>query len=233
MQIAKKEADSFFEEATPNVPLPALRPPDAHRDVPSPSELSDVDEADLAARAKSDPEAFGRLFEAYYPRVLNFAYRCTQNIAVAEDLTSNTFLQALRAIGRYDRRASFLAWLFRIALNEVRMHWRTMARRRRREADWPHELNLDRVYFEVSELETEEDVREKLAAFERLRRGVNMLPDRYRGAVILRYYEELPYETIADVLGRRVGTVKSLVHRGIKRLEEILEHAATLHGPRH
>jgi RNA polymerase sigma-70 factor, ECF subfamily len=129
------------------VSLPALENPIDRAGEESPGRLSEREEASLVARAKQDPEAFGLLFEAYYSRVLNFVYRCTQDTALAEDLASNTFLQALRALPRYDHRASFLAWLFRIALNEVRMHWRKTARNRRRVREMLSEETLERVYF--------------------------------------------------------------------------------------
>jgi len=59
--------------------------------------------------------------------------------------------------------------------------------------------------------------------YARLHRAVAQLPRRYRDAVALRYFEELPYTEIAAVLGKRLGTAKSLVHRGLKKLRGALE----------
>ena len=83
----------------------------------------------LVAAARRDTEAAGRLFDKYYSEVLGYIYHCTLDGTVAEDLTSNVFLAAFRHLGRYRwRQIPFRAWLFRIATNEVRMHWRRQRR---------------------------------------------------------------------------------------------------------
>jgi len=58
-------------------------------------------EAELVARARTSPEAFGRLYEAHYSRILNYIYRRTLSAETAEELTSNTFFKALRSLGTY------------------------------------------------------------------------------------------------------------------------------------
>ncbi len=78
-------------------------------------------EAAQVEAAKRDPAAFAPLFQAYYDKVLTYAYRCTMNITVAEELTSNTFFKAVRAMPKYRRGIPFSAWLYRIATNEIRM----------------------------------------------------------------------------------------------------------------
>lgn len=80
------------------------------------------DEAELVERARTQPEAFGLLYDRYYSVVLNYIYRRTLDVALAEELTSNSFFNALRALGRYDNRGKFLAWLYRIAGNEIRLN---------------------------------------------------------------------------------------------------------------
>ena len=91
------------------------------------------DETELVERAKTEPQAFGQLYELYYSRILNYIYRRTLDVALAEELTSNTFFNALRALPGYDNRGKFGAWLYRIAGNEIRLNWR--AKRNRRESD--------------------------------------------------------------------------------------------------
>ena len=90
------------------------------------------DEGDLVERAKTQPEAFGHLYDRYYSVVLNYLYRRTLDVAFAEELTSNTFFKALRALGGYESRGKFLAWLYRIAGNEIRLNRGTAERACRR-----------------------------------------------------------------------------------------------------
>jgi RNA polymerase sigma-70 factor, ECF subfamily len=190
-------------------------------------------EAAIIEAAKSDPARFGPLFRAYYEKVLTYAYRCTLNRAVAEELTSNTFFNALRALPRYRRGVPFSAWIYRIATNEIRMHWRSHRRRRTTTGGPSRPEELESTYFDCSPLESEEERREKMRAYARLHELLGELPERYRSVIILRFFEGLQYEAIAQVLGKRMGTVKSLLHRALARLRIILEGDATFFPPRH
>lgn len=186
-----------------------------------------ADEAELVQRAKADPEAFGLLYEAHYATILNYLYRRTLDVNVAEELTSNTFFKALRALPRYHCRMPFRSWLYRIATNEVRMRWRGWWWRRRVEMpDW--EEQLDRVHFNASAAESPEQLREKMQTYARLHECLSALPDKYQTVLALRYFEELSIDEVAQVTGKRVGTVKSLIHRGVERLRKLMgEEGAT------
>ncbi|MHC4431867.1 MAG: RNA polymerase sigma factor [Planctomycetota bacterium] len=97
-------------------------------DLQATSDIVDEDQI-LVSAARRDPEAVGRLFDKYYGKVLGYIYHCTLDHAITEDLTSNVFLAAFEHLGRFRwRQVPFRAWLFRIATNEVRMHWRRQKR---------------------------------------------------------------------------------------------------------
>ena len=176
-----------------------------------------VVEADLVEKAQNCSQAFGPLYELYYGKILGYIYRRTLDAEVAEELTSNTFFNALRALPQYDHRGRFSAWLYRIATNEINAHRRTTSHRRESNHRWQAEL--DRVWFVSPNHGAKEDVKEKMRAFAHLHAGVDRLPEKYRVAISLRYFEAMPYAEIAEVLGKRLGTVKSLIHRGLKQLK--------------
>jgi RNA polymerase sigma-70 factor (ECF subfamily) len=181
------------------------------------------EETELVQRAKNDPAAFGELYEAYYQPILNYLYRRTLSIAAAEELTSNTFFKALRGLPKFHPRASsrFRAWLYRIATNEAGMYWRS--RKGRREMFLPSDENdLPRITFVWPETEPPERVREKQKQYALVHQALGHLPKRYQSALTLRYFEGLAHEEIAEILGKRVGTVKSLVHRGLTKLSKIM-----------
>jgi DNA-directed RNA polymerase specialized sigma24 family protein len=97
-------------------------------DLESAAQIIDEDQALVAATGR-DAEAAGRLYDKYYGAVLGYIYHCTFDKNVAEDLTANVFLATFRHLGRYRwRQIPFRAWLYRIATNEVRMHWRRQRR---------------------------------------------------------------------------------------------------------
>ena len=133
------------------------------------------DEAELVERAKTQPEAFGHLYDRYYSVVLNYVFRRTLDVALAEELTSNTFFNALRALGGYENRGKFLAWLYRIAGNEIRLNW--CARRKQHEGEARWRAELGRVRFATDRViatETEE-VEEQARQFARLHEAISSL----------------------------------------------------------
>jgi RNA polymerase sigma-70 factor, ECF subfamily len=201
-----------------NLGIGSCRAANAAEDRDAPPDL------DLVSRARDgDADAFGTLFERHYPRILDYLYRQTLRVATAEDLTSNTFYAALRGLGRFRGEAPFRLWLYRIATNELRM-WRRARRRH------PEPQGLDAVEEELGRLrsvrggngEGPAEEGEKARQFARVRRAMLQLGERYQEVLILRYFEGLDNDHVAQVLGKRVGTVKSLVHRGLVQLRTIL-----------
>jgi RNA polymerase sigma-70 factor (ECF subfamily) len=182
------------------------------------------DEEDrIVEHAKLRPEAFGRIYDRYYSVILNYIYHRTFDIALAEELTSNTFFNALRSLGRYRSCGKFAAWLYSIAGNEIRLNWRRRRNQSNCQDRWRNELQ--RMQFasdRVSPLEKAEE-------FARIHEALSRLPDRYQTVLALRFFESLSCEEIADVLETKTGTAKSLIHRGIERLKKQYERGnATL-----
>src|SRR6476620_11959770 len=81
----------------------------------------------ILERSKKNPGAFGELYEKYFDRIFNFIYRQTDDEALTADLCSQTFLNALKNLERYQfRGVPFSAWLYKIASNEVNKHYRKL-----------------------------------------------------------------------------------------------------------
>ena len=169
----------------------------------------------LVERARTDVQAFGELYERYYGRILNYIYRRTLSVSVAEELTSNTFFKALRGMGAYHNDGMFLAWLYGIANNEIRARWR--GERARKDDLW--QADLARIYSDRKEggvTETEE----KQRRFVQVRQLLMRLPQRYQTVLMMRYFEKLTLAEIGRATQTRLGTVKSLVARGLRKLRE-------------
>jgi len=169
----------------------------------------------LVAAARRDTEAAGRLYDKYYSDVLSYIHHCTFDKAVTEDLTSNVFLAAFQHLDQYRwRQIPFRAWLFRIATNEVRMHWRRQKR------------------VKMVSLQPDGDIHaggpsdsDKLEAAEEYRlvhKALLKLHLKYRTVIILRYFEDKTIAEICEITSRKEGTVKSQLHRGLARLQDIL-----------
>lgn len=170
----------------------------------------------LAARAASDPvdrEAFGALYDATYDRIYAYIRVRVRDDHLAEDLTEGVFLDALAAISRYrPRGGGILAWLFRIARNDVLDH----ARRRR-----------DVVPIDVASRRKSVDhgPEERAVAAEereRVTTAVASLPGRQRDVIILRFTSGLTVLETAEALGLSETATKSLQFRAMKTLQEML-----------
>ncbi len=182
-------------------------------DIASPDRLDGtVDEGELVAAAKRDPKEFGALYELYADRVYRYAYRRVGTHHDAEDVTAQTFQQALAALPKYEWRGlPFGAWLFRIAANVINRRGRTGSR----------EIAVEDVsVFRPLELSDDDPVdfvaREELAT--ELNELVSTLPPDQQRVLILKFSHGLKNREIGDLMGRSEGAVKQLVHRALVNL---------------
>ncbi len=149
----------------------------------------------------SDLEA---LFRTYWPRAFRAAYLVTHDAAAAEDIAQESFLAAIRALDRFDRRRPFGPWLHRIVVNRA-IDW-TRARNLRGEVELADTLPAS--YEPGSGGET-------FAALARL-------GPEHRAVIVMRYLLELTPGEIADALDLPRGTVNSRLRRGLDALGDEL-----------
>ncbi len=151
----------------------------------------------------SDLEA---LFRTHWPRAYRAAYLVTHDAAAAEDIAQESFLAALRALDRFDRRRPFGPWLHRIVVNRA-IDW-TRARRLRGEVELTDTLHAP----SRSSASPGDDVLAALA----------QLPPEHRAVVVMRYLLEFTPGEIADALELPRGTVNSRLRRGLDALGDDL-----------
>lgn len=161
------------------------------------------------------------LVAEYQDRLLNFVARMLGNREDAEEVVQDTFAKADRALRRATAERPIdptAAWLYTIALNTTRNRLR-----RRRLATVEVEQALDlalpaesRRHLDPAEVADRNETRRWLEA------AIARLPDHQRAPIVLRFIEDLSYEEIATVLKCPVGTAKSHVHRGTRRLRREL-----------
>jgi RNA polymerase sigma-70 factor (ECF subfamily) len=170
---------------------------------------SDPDLADVRA-AQRDRAAFGALYRRYVDRVYGYSFYLLGDHHDAEDVTERTFVAALAAIdGFRDEGATFRAWLFRIAHNQLANALRS---RQRHEAASLEFVAEPRTLADPAGLlSLAEDARG-------LRRALDELPDDRRQVVVLRFVDGLSAREIGAVLGRSEGAVRVLQHRALRQL---------------
>lgn len=178
--------------------------------------MNNIEERELIANAKDNPEAFGELYRKYVSRIYNYHYRHTSNHADAEDLTSRTFYRALRSIGQYrDTGGSFQAWLFRIAHNLVVNWYRDTSRRPEVKLDDPEIIGDEKS-------DPHRDI-EKQEAHDALREIVETLPEERKTLIVLKFVEQMTNAEIGKVLGRTEGAIKALYFRTLDSLRTMLQ----------
>lgn len=179
------------------------------------SQPDQVSDAELVARARHDPDAFGQLYERYVDKIYNYMYYRTGSHYDAEDLTAKVFYQALMHVKRYvERGLPFSAWLYRIAHNLVANWYRSKNRQ---------VINLDEMT--ASALQHPGEIPEK--SFEHqdeqrlLLRLIRRLPEDRQQLVILKFVNQLSNQEIGQIMGRSEGAIKSLYHRTLLTLREL------------
>ncbi len=171
-------------------------------------------ELELIKASKTNPKYFAPLYEKYFQRVFFFIQKRVGNADVAGDICSQVFLKALVHRENYEYRGfPFSAWLFRIALNEVNMHFR--ANSKTIETDLPYDLAND-VLTELDNNPIDEE-RELLVL------GLNKLKFEYVELIELRFFEKRRFKEIGEILGLNEDTAKMRVYRALKKLKEIIE----------
>lgn len=181
--------------------------------------------AEIIARARAgDAQAWGELYREYAPLVFRLCRRTLPTREDAEDATMDIFLKLRDKLGQFDPDRPFRSWLYRVTANHC---WDLLRRRRVRqdleteEADslplaHPQPEQIERLIADRTGLE--------------VRRALERLPSRARMALVLRYYAEMSYDEIADVLGVRRPFVGVILLRARHQLREALGGAALAAG---
>lgn len=182
-------------------------------------ELKDRPDEVLARRwQEGDEHAFEMIFRRYRFPLFAFFYRLMGNHAHAEDLCQDTFLHLQRVIASYDPTRRFSVWLYTVATNLGRDHLRQLRRRTQADgimAEPEHqepECFAPTVLNRLVKWELEREVRD----------AVMRLQEDHRLVLVLRHYQGLRYQEIAEALGCPIGTVKSRIHYAVNAVKEKL-----------
>lgn len=169
----------------------------------------------MVAVQHDNSAAFEQLLDKYHRPIVNFIYKFVNNVTEAEDLAQEVFLRIYRARYRYQPKARFAAWAYRIATNLSLKE----AERKRRRGFWSrnHKGREDTSGNEEVFSDPLPDAEGRLISTELghvIRSAIRSLPRNERVAVVLRRYEELSYKEIAEIMSCTEAAVKTYIHRG-------------------
>jgi len=164
-----------------------------------------------------DEEAFGHLVRQWEGRVYNLAWRFLGNREDAQDIVQETFLSVFRSVRGLRDPRSFPTWLYRIALNHCRAHWRGQ----------PSDVSLDETLEGedgdcMEPAVTAPEGRDSLETADLIRKALSGISDQHRTAIILKEYMGLNLEEVARVMDCPLSTAKSRLYHGLRGVQRNL-----------
>ena len=173
--------------------------------------MPDLDEQSLITAAQQDLQLFDQFYLRYVGRIFAFAFRQTGNRELAQDITASTFEKALAHLDGYRTQGSSpAAWLYKIALNEVRKnYWKQLLLRPL------HERDASPMDVEGTVQASEQN--------QLLWAALSKLSNSDRQLLMLRFFDQLSSAEVADVLGCSLPNVYLRLHRALGRLRKQID----------
>ena len=170
-------------------------------------------EAEIVAKVlKGDRKAYALLVEEYKSPLYNLAYRMTGNFEDADDLTQEAFIRAYQYLWRYDPRKKFFTWLYTIALNLIKNHYK-----KNRKHNISKELSAYLLADNSPSPET------KMIEAQEISSCLLRLEYEIRALLIMKYQQELSFEEIAEITGKSLSAVKMSIYRGLDHLKKLMK----------
>jgi RNA polymerase sigma-70 factor (ECF subfamily) len=154
---------------------------------------------------------FEELVEIHSAEIFAYVWRMLRETSDAEDCLQETFLRAFRSYGHVRAGTNYRAWLYKIATNTARSHWKQRKRGETYTIDLDPELQADGMSVA--------DRVERKALLAAVVRAVEALPDQQRAALIMRKYQELSYAEIAAALECTEAAARANVYQAVKKLQ--------------
>ena len=183
----------------------------------------------IAAAQKGDQSAFEALVRLYEKRVYALTSRMCRNPADAEEAAQEAFLAAWQGLAFFRGESSFSTWLYRLASNACVDVLRREGRHR--SAAGPS-LNDEETVIDVADdAPSPHALAERAELRQQIEEALSALPEDYRQVLILREMHQRSYDEIAEIRALDLGTVKSRINRGRKRLRKILLESGNFSAP--
>ena len=179
---------------------------------------------------KGEARAFDVLVSRYQVRVTQLVYRYVRDSDTALDLAQEIFFKIFRNLVNFKGDSKFSSWLFRIATNDCIDHLRRLKVRKEQSLD-----AFQASGFDVADTARDRDVAATVeAADERrnVRQALEQLPDSQRTVVIMKVYQEMTFDEIAEILEQPVSTIKSRLYKALNSMGGMMRQKKFIEGGR-
>jgi RNA polymerase sigma factor (sigma-70 family) len=179
-------------------------------------EISDEEILKAFSKEATREAAFGWLLKKYQQRLYWQVRRMVTEHADADDVMQNVLIKVWRHLEKFRNDSSLHTWLYRISTNECLTFIENKKKKTSVSLDTDEEEDGPQIqlaadpYFNGDDLET------------KLQKAILLLPEKQRIVFNLRYYEEMPYEKMSEILGTSVGALKASYHHAAKKIESFL-----------
>ena len=178
------------------------------------NEISDKQILDLLKNEATYEQGFRLLMQTYQERLYWHIRKMVYEHEDANDVIQNTFVKVFKSIKRFEGKSKLYTWLYRIATNESITYLNKKKRKSTTSID-DEEHNLAGrlkadTYFDGDEIQL------------KLQKAINTLPEKQKKVFNLRYFEELSYQDISEILDTSVGALKASYHHAAKKVEQYL-----------
>ncbi len=164
----------------------------------------------ISACQKGELEKFTELYETQVDKIYRFIYYKTMHTETAEDLTSQTFMKALEKIGTYDsQKGSFTTWLYQIARHTVIDNYRRLR----------PEQNIDDIWQLGDDIDLENQIDNRQLLI-KVQQYIHTLKPEHREVVLLRLWDNLPYQEIAKLVGKTEANCKMIFSRALLKMQQ-------------
>lgn len=157
-------------------------------------------------------QAFGLIIDAYQERIYWHLRKMTGSEEDAADLTQDVFIKVWNKLDSFQAKSQLYTWIYRIATNEALAHLRKHKRMQLMELD--ESVDSRQGQLDTMDAEQIED---------RLQAAMATLPERQKQVFVMRYYDELSYQQIAEVLDLSQGALKASFHHAVRKIEDFLK----------
>ncbi|MEZ5337021.1 MAG: sigma-70 family RNA polymerase sigma factor [bacterium] len=183
------------------------------------------DEELVMQLAAGDAAAFDQIFDRYHKQIYNFIRKQVSERENIEDLVQEVFLRVFKSSKNFDPSKKFSSWVYKIALNEVKRHWKKSAAKQTFSLNTPvgdEGSESERQDFIEDFRDLPENVLERENFSETLKVLIDRLPEKQRTVVILKIYHELTFEEIAEICECPLSTVLSRMRYAVNKLRRWL-----------
>lgn len=163
--------------------------------------------------AKQNADHFAPLYDRYYKPIFVFIFKKVQDYDLTGDICSTVFLKAMMNIGKYEFRGlPFSAWLFRIASNEVNMHYRSEKKM----------IKVEVQEKDIKVLMKEGEIQDSEEEMQLVLQGLSELPIEQSQLIDMRFFEKLSFADMGEQLGITEDNAKVRTYRALKKLKTII-----------